>query len=554
MNKKLTIFLAILFSLSLVSAQGDICGIRLVENTSVAAFAHSQNVGIEFDYEIAEPGGARIFARPFTNGALSPGYSASGSPLYAGSGTGTGTFSFAAGEVLVDEIRILVTNADQSATLREMWVPVHYQFSENGVNNFQFSSNPEISSFLLGEKFDITFDYAINQAGGARIFVRPFSGGSLTNGYSASGSILFSGTGTQSVNFTINSGIDVRVDSLRVMVTNADQSSTLQEFFIPVNLYFSTVKVTDVTITGTDFAPNGTNRTVNFNYSTTEAGGARIFPRPYSNTGLTTGYSACGSASHMGSGTVNCNFTINGSNQHVDHIRFQATNDDQSQVLLTVLYPVDLTFGEVHLKNIRMCPEKPVRMNNGERVNFDFDIENNTGAAIRIFPRPFTAGALSPGYAASGSPAYATGSTSSDAYFTISTGDVVVDQIRFRITNEDQSTILGEFFYSADYVFGNPMSTAIEVPTSRVQLRAFPNPFNRESRIEMSLDQTEQVQLVLFDMAGRELGLVDERKLAAGEAYSVNLLAADFSLNAGMYLLQVRGESFTETVKLVLTE
>ncbi len=554
MNKKLTLFLAILFSLTLVSAQGDICGIRLAENTSVAAFAHSQNVEIEFDYEIDEPGGARIFARPFTNGALSPGYGASGSPIYSGNGTGSGTFTFTAGEVLVDEIRILVTNADQTATLREMWVPVHYQFSENGVNDFQFSSNPEISSLLLGEQFQVTFDYNINHTGGARIFVRPFTAGSLTSGYSASGSQLFTGSGTETVNFTINSGNNVRVDSLRIVITNADQTTTLQTLYVPVNLYFSTVKVTDVTITGTDFTPNGTNITVNFDYSTTETGGARIFPRPYTNTGLTTGYGACGSASHTGSGTLNCNFTINGSNQHVDHIRFQATNDDQSQVLLTVLYPVDLTFGEVHLKNIKMCPEKPVRMDNGERVNFDFDIENNTGAAIRVFPRPFTAGAISPGYAASGSPAYATGSTSTDAFFTISTGDVVVDQIRFRITNEDQSTVLGEFFYSADYVFGNAMSTAIEAPSSLVQLSAFPNPFSRESRIELTLDQTEEIRLVLFDMAGREVGIVDERILAAGEAYSVKLVAADFSLNAGMYLLQVRGESFTETVKLVLTD
>ena len=52
-----------------------------------------QSVNLTFQYITNEPNGVYIFARPFTNGALTPNYSAHASPLYpTGSGSGRRIF------------------------------------------------------------------------------------------------------------------------------------------------------------------------------------------------------------------------------------------------------------------------------------------------------------------------------------------------------------------------------------------------------------------------------------------------------------------------------
>lgn len=552
-NSLLTVFLTALISLSglpMLFGQADICGIRLGPSTRAATFAHGQKVVVDYDYEVDEVGGVRIFVRPFTDGALSPGYSASGSPIFTGTGSDDANFTITTGDVHVDEIRIRVTSADQSTILREMWVPVDYYFSENGVNNFQFSTNPTASSLLLTEKFEITFDYEINHTGGTRIFIRPFTDGALTPGYTASGSANFSGTGTKTVNFSIKTGTNVQVDSLRVKMTNDDQSMTLREFFIPVNLYFSTVKIEDVMVMGSNFAANGENKTIDFKYETTVAGGVRIFPRPWTNGGLTPDYGACGSPSLTGSGNRTCDFTINNGNQYVDHIRFQAFNDDQSELLLEVLFPVSNTFGEVLIDNIKFCPESPVRMDNGERVNISFDIQNNTGADIRVFPRPFTEGSLSPGYAASGSGSYGNGANNVDAFFMINSGDVRVDQMRFRITNADQSQILGDFFMETDFVFGN-LSTSIEEELVLSQFSVYPNPFQGFVQVDFTPIVSEEIRVELSDLAGRTVGVLAKRNMPAGLPQSLRMDAASMNLAPGVYMLVIKGNTFSTARKVV---
>ncbi|MEL7251142.1 MAG: T9SS C-terminal target domain-containing protein, partial [Bacteroidota bacterium] len=159
MKTSITLLIFSFFSLTLFS-QNDVCQIDL-PSTRVADFAHGEQVQFTFEYSVDEPGGVRIFPRPFTNGSLTPGYGASGSPVYNGDGTGSAFFTINSGEVTVDEIRFLITTADQSATLREFYIPVSYHFSENGVNNFQFSVDQKVASFLLEEQVNITFDYNI---------------------------------------------------------------------------------------------------------------------------------------------------------------------------------------------------------------------------------------------------------------------------------------------------------------------------------------------------------------------------------------------------------
>jgi hypothetical protein len=102
------------------------------------------SVKIAFNYTTSEAAGARIFFRPFTNGSLSPGYAAHGSPLYAfGAGTGTAYFTITTGSILVDSIRATMTNADQSSTLLTAFYPVNFTFGNpTAVRGNPYASAP----------------------------------------------------------------------------------------------------------------------------------------------------------------------------------------------------------------------------------------------------------------------------------------------------------------------------------------------------------------------------------------------------------------------------
>lgn len=102
--------------------------------------------------------------------------------------------------------------------------------------------SPESPSRLsFDQKVSITFDYAIDRADGARIYIRPITSGNPTPNYAASGSPIFKGEGQQTVNFTIRSGV-VTVDQLRVQVYNSNQNQLLSEFYFPVEFTFSASK------------------------------------------------------------------------------------------------------------------------------------------------------------------------------------------------------------------------------------------------------------------------------------------------------------------------
>ena len=90
---------------------------------------HNQDVTVSFSYATTQPGGVRIFARPFAGASAAPGYAASGAVISpAGSGTGTQTFTIKSGTVTVDRIRIQMWDAGQTQLLFEAFLPVHYEF------------------------------------------------------------------------------------------------------------------------------------------------------------------------------------------------------------------------------------------------------------------------------------------------------------------------------------------------------------------------------------------------------------------------------------------
>ncbi len=436
--------------------------------------------------------------------------------------------------------------------MRRFWVRVNYTFGEAGVHNFTFSSNPDVSSLLLNEPYSINFDYNVTYPGGARIFVRPFSGGALTPAYAASGSGVYSGTGTESADFTITNGNNVHVDALRVQILSADQSVVIKEFFVPVNLYFSTVKVTNIIPTGSNFPYSNDDRAVEFNYATTEPAGVRIFPRPWTNGGLTLNYAASGSPVYNGSGAGSGTFTISTGDQRVDHVRFQVWDAGQTVLLLEMLYPVDYTFGNFLIENIQTCVPSPARLENGQNIQVRYAYYNDEGQDTRVFVRPFSGGALSPNYAASPSAAYPVGPGTIADFFTISSSDVTVDQLRFQVTNNDQSQILAEYFIPVHLVFGSG-SVSTHAPDIMVDdLTVSPNPAMTQAKVTLTLHQDTKARVLLTDLLGAVVQMLPERSFRAGQAEEFDLDGA--KLSAGVYFVVAVGDGFREARKLVVTK
>ncbi len=333
------------------AAPGDhlVTNISLTPDTpNIRAF--NQRVDVAFDYSTTEPTGVRIFARPFTNGALTPNYAADGSPIYPTSATGKGSngFTISSGTVLVDQIRIQMLDANQSTLLFETFIPVHYLFGDpvNLVTGIALTPDtPDALAF--NQDVNLTFNYSTRQQGGVRIFARPFTNGSLTPHYAASGSPLYTtGGSTGSGSFTITTG-QVVVDQIRIQMLDANQTTLLFEAFLPV--YYRFRPLTNI-VTHIEFSPDtpnvfkyGQNVNLTFDYNTTQLGGVRIFARPFSGANLSPNYAAHPSGIYpIGSGTGTGYFSLTAGPLVVDKVRIQMWDANQTTLLFEAFLPVYL--------------------------------------------------------------------------------------------------------------------------------------------------------------------------------------------------------------------
>lgn len=262
MNKQFRHIIAGLLVL-LFFSQNAICD--SISNIQLSPDTHSElpfhtDVNITFDYETDEPGGVRIFFRPMTNGVLTSNYSATGSPLYStGSGSGSHLFTISSGDATVEQLRVKMTNADQSEILYQFQMPVVYVFrsSSSSVSNIRLTpSSP--AAIAQRKEIEVNFDYENNESGNIRIFARPMTAGNLTPNYAASGSPAYppgsgSGTGT----FNISSG-ETRIDEIRFRIYNDDLSSLLLGFSVPVDYKVPVIFTTVPDSTVLSLSKNGT--------------------------------------------------------------------------------------------------------------------------------------------------------------------------------------------------------------------------------------------------------------------------------------------------------
>jgi uncharacterized protein (DUF427 family) len=314
---------------------------------SPATLATGANVGFTFDYTTANTAGARIFIRPFTKGALSPNYGASGSPLYAvGSGTGTGSFTITSTEVKVDSARIQMWNAAQDTLLYEAFLPVNFTFKPNSITNIQTTpASPAV--LVYGDSVKVTFSYFANQK--VRLFARPWSKGALSPHYGAHGSGVYgasAGADSGRAWFTITLS-DTGVDSVRVQMWDSANATLLTTAYLAVNYQFKAGIITNAVLTPASPATLSDNAhvSVHFNYRTVAASGVRIWAIPYYHGSqvLTAAYQ--GSVLRpAGSDTSSQYFTITSGTAAVDSVDLRMADSAGTTTLFEIYLPVNYTF------------------------------------------------------------------------------------------------------------------------------------------------------------------------------------------------------------------
>ena len=94
-------------------------------------------------------------------------------------------------------------------------------------------------------------------------------------------------------------------------------------------------------------------------------------------------------------------------------------------------------------------------------------------------------------------------------------------------------------------------------PYSYALLDNYPNPFNPETQIRFSIGSQENVQLVIYDMMGRQVNfLIDGESFSSGY-HSVNWSGLDNTGNkvpSGVYIYRIKAGNFIADKKMLLVK
>lgn len=120
----------------------------------------------------------------------------------------------------------------------------------------------------------------------------------------------------------------------------------------------------------------------------------------------------------------------------------------------------------------------------------------------------------------------------------------------------------GDYGYHCD-IHGSPgvgmfgtitvnASTSVEneLPEGLHINAAYPNPFRSSTSVELTLDRSQAVRVVVYDALGREITVLHEGALTTGDP--IRFEWAPTEERSGMYLIELQGETFRTTRKVIL--
>ncbi len=118
------------------------------------------------------------------------------------------------------------------------------------------------------------------------------------------------------------------------------------------------------------------------------------------------------------------------------------------------------------------------------------------------------------------------------------------------VVGEVGSTGSGALLYTSMNGFVGITNTGNETPKNIVLNQNYPNPFNPVTRIDFSLPKASSVNLIVYNMLGREITkLVNNEYKSAGN-YSIEFNGQN--LNSGIYFYRLNSGNFMETKRMIL--
>ena len=105
-------------------------------------------------------------------------------------------------------------------------------------------------------------------------------------------------------------------------------------------------------------------------------------------------------------------------------------------------------------------PDSPSSLTFNQKVTINFNYSLRNQNAIQIFMRPVTSEKLTPNYSASGSPLYR-GKGTGTASFTVTAGNIKVDQIRVQVLSSPQNRLIFEFFLPVEFTYASSVFTLL---------------------------------------------------------------------------------------------
>jgi subtilisin-like proprotein convertase family protein len=114
------------------------------------------------------------------------------------------------------------------------------------------------------------------------------------------------------------------------------------------------------------------------------------------------------------------------------------------------------------------------------------------------------------------------------------------------ITGQLVSWCLNTLYYNPIGIVNN------RVPVRCELMQNYPNPFNPSTRISFSIDRQSDVKLIIYDILGREIGTLVNRKLNQGD-YNFKFSGQGLSSGVYFYVLYLNGNRF-DAKKMVLVK
>ncbi len=133
------------------------------------------------------------------------------------------------------------------------------------------------------------------------------------------------------------------------------------------------------------------------------------------------------------------------------------------------------------------------------------------------------------------------GTTESTQNYTFEIGPLDPGVNQFRLRQVD---------FNGAFEMSDVLELTVGIPGSVFLTEAYPNPFQTTTTIKIASATQQQVRIEIYNTKGQLVDLVFDEEVNAGQIRQIEVDGS--ALSNGIYLAKVSGESFQETVKIVV--